>query len=1235
MWLAVPPLLRGIIEARQIELDKPVLRLRAGEDGTGNWSKLQIKPGGLAFVPQGVALNSARIRNGQVILEGGRNREIARLSDISGELTAVTLAGPYKFIGTLRQADKMQEIRVSTARAETDGSVRFRATARHQDGSVEHTIDGSFSDLMGKLAGTGRIVSRGRENAEKGTAGYEFAANLKTDASALSLSDITITFTNQGRHQSLKGSAVTSWTDGVITETRLNAPWLDLDAIAGTQPGESATQAITRLLTRGIEPLGAGVTGVEIKVDQANLAGASIADLKARMVRRNAITKIESLRAALPGVTALAIDGYMERRRSGVHFDGNVLLRSSSLGELASWAGLGRHDTRPKPASGTGAGSLSASFSASGPFRLRPGHFELSKAFLSLGDARAEGTIRYDWTGRPAITAEIWAGELDLANAGHGILSPALIAHTLGFDIPESISGTRIEPSTALRDHDLTLKLKASRITDGEHDYGDVDINFARIGQSLKLSTFEVTVEPGLQLSTTGELTDLGGSPSGTVTGTVTVPDGGAARRLAALMSLGAGRTVEADLLAARVPLRMAVDATFKASADPAAAQSRIVADGTIGSDRVRLEALTRGALTGWLEQWGRVTARFDGPDALETMRFIVTAPLGQTVKPQAKSAGAPAAGARSSVLLTATGTPSSGMKTFAKFDAGDLLDANFNGDVRLQPADPASGTAVLAAWSGEADVRRSTIRSLARLAWPALAPHVGNVPVAGRLKLARTGNGYTISPTALTVAGTPIEGELMLSSNGKSSSTAITGRLSLGNASVPDLASLVLATQHGGTDDTQDPLAADTDPSIWPSTPFRFQHLADVATDIAISIGRLRLASKTELANATWQLKTSGNGVAVRNFTARHGAGQLEAEGNFMRTPAGTRLVGRLAGKDLSLGDFAPTVAQNGRLAGKASFEFGFEGQALSAHGLASQLSGKGSVRLAKVFVPGLTVEALTNLSRTIIDGTAEIETLEQQVVALAREGLIEIGSPVLTATIGNGTLSLATIEVAAHEGHLRNQTVVDLATLKTDSAWQVTPAPQPRPDAPDDFVALPAVSVVYAGQVAELGDGEALINTDELQRELVVRKMEANVARLERLRREDEARAEAERERLRQIEEEQQRSLEAERERRLQLQNAPQPKAAVPADNAPDTSQAAAAPPPVSGPTPVAPSTATLAVQPPVPVSAAPTNPPAAASAARPTEATPTRARPRPQRRRRIRRRQRPRFNPFSSPD
>ena len=86
MRLSVAPLLKGIIEANEIVLEKPVLRLAVDAEGGGNWRSFSIAPGSLPFVPAGVTLQSVKIVDGVVAFHGPKGIGFAELDGLNGEL---------------------------------------------------------------------------------------------------------------------------------------------------------------------------------------------------------------------------------------------------------------------------------------------------------------------------------------------------------------------------------------------------------------------------------------------------------------------------------------------------------------------------------------------------------------------------------------------------------------------------------------------------------------------------------------------------------------------------------------------------------------------------------------------------------------------------------------------------------------------------------------------------------------------------------------------------------------------------------------------------------------------------------------------------------------------------------------------------------------------------------------------------------------------------------------------
>lgn len=1147
MWLSVPPLLRGVIEARQIELERPVVRLRTEADGTGNWRKLRISDRNLAYIPREVALNSVRITDGTLLFESHRGHEIAKLNKISGELVAGSLTGPYKFIGTTPFSSNPQEpaheVRVSTAQMDQNGEVRFSGSVRSADNASVNTLNGTLFDLLGTARGEGVLRSRSRplkngELTQRIAAGYEMTSDVKLDTSALALENISIAFRNKDRQQTLKGAARTSWREGLVTETNLAADWLDLDAIAGTLPGEGPLRAVERLLTGGVEPLGAGVTSLTLKIEQANLAGTSISDLSGRMVRRDGVTKVEELRASLPGRSALAMDGFLERRETGLQFDGNMLLNSASFAELAKWLRVEVGDETLT--------ALQTSFSVAGNIRVRPKNVELSDAVVRLADDVAEGGVRYDWTTRPSLIANVDAGTLRLEKFGRDLLAPANVAQLLGFtDNPKAkTSDSQSARGVWHQTMDLTLQLKASRITDGRRVWSDVDLDIGRIGEELRIAKLNASWEPGLKVALTGTIREVSTKPAGSVAGTLSVADDNAAQNLISLLSFGADASIPPNALANITPLRVALDVKLRdqgAGGTPSekAVLSSFVADGTLGDDRVRIEGRTAGGLTEWRNQIATVQARLTGRSAASTVGRLLGAPLGSTATGRVGRAGLDTSQPKQSttIVISAVGRPLAGMKSFVRVDAGEALKADFAGDIRLVEG---AGT-MASAWSGTLDVKGSTSQLLAALVWPAMQTRVSSASVSGSVRIATTDAGYRFEPQRLQVGQARVDGNLEVAREKDNALAAITGKLSITEIKLPALKSLVLGAGRVPRGDVSN---ADEDLEVsdlvWPEAPFDLTHLEGVTTDLIINVKALKLdAGGIPINHATFQLKRGPSRLAINNFSGMYAKSMVAGSAALEELQAGVRMMAKVSAKDMPLGLWASEIEKSNRLGGRFDVDLEFSGQALTPRSLSTLLEGKGLVKLSDAAVPGLSSAIVTEAARKAIDGELEIDALSSELNELASNGSVNLGSPTLDGRIVNGTLSLPTMVFDGAAGALRNATTIDLARWRMESRWTATPAPQPRPDAPEQKVPLPPITIIYEGTLDRVPEIEPRINLGDLERELVVRKMEANVARLEQLRREDEARAAAERERQRLLEEAQRLSIEEERRRRRDQRN------------------------------------------------------------------------------------------------
>jgi hypothetical protein len=117
----------------------------------------------------------------------------------------------------------------------------------------------------------------------------------------------------------------------------------------------------------------------------------------------------------------------------------------------------------------------------------------------------------------------------------------------------------------------------------------------------------------------------------------------------------------------------------------------------------------------------------------------------------------------------------------------------------------------------------------------------------------------------------------------------------------------------------------------------------------------------------------------------------------------------------------------------------------------------------------------------------------------------------------IGEGQLRSRAIAIDTAQERAAGSAAIGLLNLVFDSEWRLEQSRSPE-NALGGKKVLPALSITYRGPLAQLDKLEPVINSEALERELAVRKMEHDVEELERLRQLDEARRRSEAERMRQ---------------------------------------------------------------------------------------------------------------------
>jgi hypothetical protein len=186
---------------------------------------------------------------------------------------------------------------------------------------------------------------------------------------------------------------------------------------------------------------------------------------------------------------------------------------------------------------------------------------------------------------------------------------------------------------------------------------------------------------------------------------------------------------------------------------------------------------------------------------------------------------------------------------------------------------------------------------------------------------------------------------------------------------------------------------------------------------------------------------------------------------------------------------------------------------------------AGKGEIEIRNGRVPGIGAEVVEKAAVAAIEGADAVDRaqLERIIAAERRRALVPIGNRKLGIVVADGAARIGALEIALPEATLRNETTVELGTLRADSEWQIV-SRRALPGASRSAQArrepLPPLSLVWTGPLGSIARAEPRLSVEQLERELSIRKMERDAERLEELRRQDEERARQEQERQRRLE-------------------------------------------------------------------------------------------------------------------
>lgn len=1083
--LSVAPLLRGLVEAHEIELRRPALRLAIGRDDTWNWQKFAASWAEAQYLPTNVVLASVNIKDGIIALHGPDGQERAVYEGIAAELSAPALDGPYRVKATFGKAGAERDLRLATAKPEADGSVRVKATLRAADTATSYALEARISDLTGKIRVDGELLAKlpfsglwptqSRKSADEA---FELKAQMRADAGQLELKNLALAFERDGQPQIVSGDLVARWRDTLAVETQLTSRWLDLDRIAGAKEGAGPLDSILPFAVRLRELLpGGGRSRAQLSIEQANIGGEAVSNLVLALVRAGDTLEIEALQAAMPGGSRGELSGRLTGPGEQLSFQGDVAVRGASLARFTHWASAGSLSSE-SPTDGT--------FGMKARLAIEPGRAALSDLAGELSGAALRGGVSYRWGQAQELGLAFEGPQLD---ARSFIAAGAHLGNVIALFAPGTTAEGPGKGLARLAGADLSLRVRAGQLLTAGARYRDVTVEIERKGGLLRVPVLRLSGDDGFEANVEGEVADLAGKPKGSLRLAASADTAGALRALGGLLGIADDLLPEAARLQGLVPLRIAGAMTFGARLEGSV---DVAAGGEAGGGRIRVASRMDGGNGGWRSGPADISVAVENPDASAIAALVlpVTGSLstGSTARKDGQQPGR--------ILLRAGGVPNEGLATLLAMEANDTTLA-FEGRLKSSPE-----RHVLSGDLGLKGVDGTRLASLARLSPPL---RLGEFPVNGTMRLSTDGKVIDVERFSLDAGGVALRGRFTLAPEGRRQ--RLSGHIETDAMSVTDLIAPLLDRRLGAATAAAEAVLQER-PSLWPDQPFHAGAFDALAGEVSIAMRRLEINGPVALDNASLRVQIGDGRMVLRQISGEGLKSTWSAAMTITRVPTGgAEIAGTLQADSI---DIASAVAG---ATGKASAKVSFAGRGVSPRAMLASLQGDGTAVFQSAAVPGAAPSAVSLAVDASLKAGPEgaLPALRQTLVSsLARATL---GLPQQVGLeIGDGQLRSRPLRIETPSGVAEGRVLLDLGTLAVLSDWKLF----------DTVLAtasrtLPAVGVQYRGPLAALGRIEPQTATDALEREVTVRRMERDVDELERLRRLDEARRREDAERLR----------------------------------------------------------------------------------------------------------------------
>ncbi|GAB5506958.1 MAG: AsmA family protein [Rhizobiaceae bacterium] len=984
------PFLRGELLIFDMRIERPKARIAIDENGTVDWALRPSTP----FDAGQVTLEKVSIIEGRIDVDHSASGRTHELTEVNADISARTLAGPWRMTGSMRVDGSLTALSVSTGALEDTGTMRLRVRAEPERYGFGLETDGhaGLSDGVFGYDGTFRLEARKAERL-RGAEGetFELAESVEADnappayrvSGDFSLNHEKI---DVGEFRFETGPVADPYVaNGQASIALGTQPRFDISAdgaqlrFQDVKDAEDGSLALSARLAAFKEvmfdlpkPEIPGTIEVKLPAIVAGDTTVRNVTLSAEPVEKG--WAIASASATLPGRATLEGNGFLNATFGEFGFTGNLLLAVAQPSGFAAWLSKDVDEAlRRLPAAG---------------FEAAVELTEVRQVFtgleLRLGDAAFSGRIVNEQPAdrRPSMLVELDGGALDVEG----------LAAFASLFVDDS-------GATRLSDHDLDFKIKAGPVTVSGITAQAADTAMRLRDGRLEIDRLALSGVEGASISATGSLDDVGGSPVGKLGASVIAGD------LAPLIILASERFPDNTLLAALSARAAAFpgiygDANLDLDLDLAKAGEgqRLafnIKNGTLGGSTIDLGLTATGELDDPYAAKADIflTASNDEPGAVYALYGIPALPFGF-------------AGALGTELEIAGVLKDGAAATFRA--AGDGITATFEGTV--------SADAARFAVNGDGKLDAEDLEPYLMTAGVTL-PGMGlGVPASLSANLDLADGVLIASGLSGTVGGNALNGDI--NATVRDGLPHFTGAL---NMEALDLGLVVAAVLGEASMDMEAG-------GVWPRIPFEPAARPPFTAELELNASSLTLNGIEKARNAKLSGRLNREGARLTRASADYFGGTIGGLVELSNNGGTGLLSGQIRIADAPLSELVPGDG----IKGTADLSASLTANGKSIEGMMASLSGSGTATVRELEIPGFAPDALSGILTVADEAGTEIDTERTAAFAPAmiQGGTFAAEASEFAITIAGGVLRAPPVVLSRPEASLTVEARADLGS-------------------------------------------------------------------------------------------------------------------------------------------------------------------------------------------------------------